>query len=69
MIIRAVLREERRDVFSLCSMPEPNTAGLCALAGWINPLGAAVLMPVASLALLMSTLRGTPVLRRWEKAE
>lgn len=39
-------------------------AGAAALAGFVNPLAAAVLMPAASLALLGSTLLGTETLRR-----
>lgn len=41
-------------------------AGTAALAGFITPLGAAILMPLASFALLGSTLRGTATLRRLE---
>lgn len=33
-------------------------AGVCALLGWINPLVAAVLMPLSSLFLLLSTMEG-----------
>lgn len=33
-------------------------AGVCALLGWINPLIAALLMPLSSLLLLFSTLEG-----------
>lgn len=39
------------------------SAGTAALAGLVNPLTAALLMPVASLTLLASTLRGTSRLR------
>lgn len=42
-------------------------AGAAALTGFIGPLGAALLMPLASLALLGSTLWGTALLRKWEK--
>lgn len=41
-------------------------AGAAALAGLVNPLAAAVLMPVASMVLLVSTLRGTAGSRRLE---
>lgn len=41
-------------------------AGLCSLIGWIGPLEAAVLMPVASLALLISTSAKTKWLRNNE---
>ncbi len=33
-------------------------AGACALLGWINPLVAALLMPLSSLILLLSTMEG-----------
>ncbi len=33
-------------------------AGVCALLGWINPFIAAVLMPLSSLLLLLSTMEG-----------
>lgn len=38
-------------------------AGTAAVAGWIHPLGAAVLMPISSLLLLASTTWGTRRLR------
>lgn len=38
-------------------------AGAAALLGWINPLVAAILMPLMSLSLLLSTLLGTRRLR------
>lgn len=38
-------------------------AGAAALMGWINPLMAAILMPLMSLSLLLSTLLGTRRLR------
>lgn len=42
-------------------------AGAAALFGVIHPLGAALLMPLASLGLLASTLRGTAALRHLGK--
>lgn len=35
-----------------------SVAGVCALFGYINPLAAAILMPISSLMLLVSTLGG-----------
>ena len=40
-------------------------AGSAALLGWINPLLAAIFMPLASLAVLTSSFWGTAWLRSW----
>jgi Cu2+-exporting ATPase/Cu+-exporting ATPase len=38
--------------------------GVLALGGWINPLAAAVLMPLSSITVLLGSAWGTAELRR-----
>jgi cation transport ATPase len=38
--------------------------GIASLGGWINPLTAAVIMPLSSITVLLSSTWGTGPLRR-----
>ncbi|MFO1519833.1 MAG: heavy metal translocating P-type ATPase [bacterium] len=61
-VSRETMKVIRRNfIFSICY----NLAGaVAALTGWVNPLFAAVLMPLSSLTVFSSSLLGTRILRK-----
>src|SRR5690606_32969654 len=60
-LLHNISRSVRHTVFSNLgiSMFYNLIAGAASLAGYINPLVAAVLMPISSVLILLNTLRGT----------
>lgn len=64
-IARETIRLNRRNL--AFALAYNLSAGAAALCGGINPLGAALLMPLSSVTLLASTVWGTRALRALEK--